>query len=1008
MVLKRQTERDQTVLLLYEAMITTYKEASDERLLWQRKQLETIYKLLFQTTNECAMFIKRYTNKNRIKRFFSLNISQKAGEFIRGFADLREQLHSGVAKDVLVVTLGVGARVDTLVMRMSLQDLKPMQQLGPKSTCMRGTRVQTINALFSWIAEYNYGILWCSGLAGTGKSSVVGTLHDLLCFHLSRRSRLAAFIRYDRTLYRNSLELIASIAYSLGMFDQRIGIAIAKALDTSCAAIKLPASESRTQFQLLVQDPLEQIQELQDEGPLVVIIDGLDESDVSTELLEVLADGFGPKLPFMRLIVSSRPEERISRVFKNSRHVHRYPLDISSEEVKHDIRHFIQKKFDSIADICTWGNHNEQQVITQLAERASGLFIWAATVCSFLCDFPSLQRLEALLRTTIPADSMEALTTLYRTALETVGSEVSGRNEDSRRCIRAVLGALIVRKGNMTVPMLPELVLQKGDPSAQFIIDRLGSVVRDEAGSLELIHKSFDDFLQDHRRCGDEWFIEVKEHEKELALRCMSSLTTLMETWIGEDQARLRHLSWVPFCSGEMAQTPHDVALSEAKDYAVNVFHWHLGALVELGINTYRSLFERYFLLWIEILRAFPDDKHSRNSQLENFHSALLKIIPIVNAEVTDQSLRTYVYHAFSFLDQSIMRPENDSTSVYKGISLSPSDNIVCRDWEGCGIDALVDKERLLAFIPFGTPQPWRLSVFQGSRYIRTERMVSCGGRSHSSKYSELFDVDTGRIVERSSAPMLCFPDLKLPSDNFISYEEMDASVQIIRLVCYSFKDKFEVPHLIPYGIIQLHDSGLDHYGDSTMFISILNTQTSRCDNYLFLGWNKGSCSVLQYRHGLFIVNTALSSALKVEPGTQAAEWVILDGCTNMFRRFTVTEDGSRLQGWTGNKSTVLLQEWETSTGSLHCEHIFVSPDGSKVAINNPIGSRMCIWEITPGSGSTDIVDPLEVIEDAPGIGWYRGSLGSSCSSPSGEQTEYNDSPIVLSSREDFDDCRRV
>lgn len=47
-------------------MITAYKEASDNRLLWQRKQLEPIYKALFQTTNECGMLVMRYTNKNRV------------------------------------------------------------------------------------------------------------------------------------------------------------------------------------------------------------------------------------------------------------------------------------------------------------------------------------------------------------------------------------------------------------------------------------------------------------------------------------------------------------------------------------------------------------------------------------------------------------------------------------------------------------------------------------------------------------------------------------------------------------------------------------------------------------------------------------------------------------------------------------------------------------------------------------------------------------------------------
>ncbi len=149
---------------------------------------------------------------------------------------------------------------------MSLQRLQPKQEFGPKSMCMHGTRVQTINALFSWIAECDNSVLWCNGLAGTGKSSLVGTLHDILCFHMSSRSRLGAFIRYDRTEYRDSSELITSIAYSLGMFDQRICIAIVKALTTSRAAVKMAASESRTQFQRLLLEPLETIPELQDEG----------------------------------------------------------------------------------------------------------------------------------------------------------------------------------------------------------------------------------------------------------------------------------------------------------------------------------------------------------------------------------------------------------------------------------------------------------------------------------------------------------------------------------------------------------------------------------------------------------------------------------------------------------------------------------------------------------------------------------------------------------------------
>ncbi len=85
---------------------------------------------------------------------------------------------------------------------------------------------------------------------------------------------------------------------------------------------------------------------------------------------------------------------------------------------------------------------------------------------------------------------------------------------------------------------------------------------RDDDGSLELIHKSFDDFLRDHGRCGDGWFIDVKEHEKELARRCVLSLTMFLEKWmpcydhLEKDEAQHGPLGTVPFQRGGADSTP--------------------------------------------------------------------------------------------------------------------------------------------------------------------------------------------------------------------------------------------------------------------------------------------------------------------------------------------------------------------------------------------------------------------------------------------------------------------
>ncbi len=56
----------------------------------------------------------------------------------------------------------------------------------------------------------------------------------------------------------------------------------------------------------------------------------------------------------------------------------------------------------------------------------------------------------------------------------------------------------------------------------------------------------------------------------------------------------------------------------------MHVFERHCEVLVELGIDAYHSLFERYFLLWVAILTAISAD-------VNEFQNALLMIISQVN-----------------------------------------------------------------------------------------------------------------------------------------------------------------------------------------------------------------------------------------------------------------------------------------------------------------------------------------------------------------------------------------
>ncbi|KAK0492541.1 hypothetical protein EDD18DRAFT_461604 [Armillaria luteobubalina] len=628
-VLKKREEEDQLVLDLYVTMLDSYHDACENEILRRRDQLYGIYQCLFQQTIECSYFIEGYARKGFIGQIFTPNLLDKANDFRKGFETLRKKLQSGIAEETLVVTLGTQQLVEELAMRESLRGIRPSIELKPKSICMKGTRVETINFIISWIAKCSPGMLWCTGLAGTGKSSLVGTLHEVLAIHAGSRNRLGAFIRYDRIVYSDASHSITRIAYSLGMYDTRIGTAISAVIRRNRG---VPAYSASEQFRLLLQEPLESLLELADEGPLVVIIDGLDESDASKEMLAVLSRGFGPKLPFMRLLVFSRPIDTISRVFAAPGSVvTRFALDTASREVHCDIRHFIQAEFTSIHNDPLTRDDRFQMAclkmnaIDELARRASGLFIWASTVCRFIGECPSISRLEALLRSDVPNDATDSLTTLYKTALDTILSEskILGSDEDLMRCVLDVLGAIIVAR---TPPgMTPEtfnIVLSPNDLGPHFILNKLGGLLQtseDGGGFILLIHKSLYDFLTNPSRRKERWFIDIEAYRTKFARQCLSSVTGFLGSW----------------------KPDADIPIpSHIQHYAVIGPLWHIQAFDVQDFNVLRILFDDQLSKWLQvadITRRVPD-----------ILKETTKVLYWVNGLVTDLncSFRLLTYHA--------------------------------------------------------------------------------------------------------------------------------------------------------------------------------------------------------------------------------------------------------------------------------------------------------------------------------------------------------------------------
>ncbi|KAK0229532.1 hypothetical protein EDD85DRAFT_131047 [Armillaria nabsnona] len=498
-------------------MFSAYVTASHEEV---RKCPRSFFESLLKQTVECSLFIAGYVRKNGEGHPLSTIHIDKAAEFKRAFRDM-----NSATRKLDVVTLGVQKPVNPFVKRELLDRLHISIETAPQATCLLGTRREAINAIMTWIAECSGRIFLCYGMSGSGKTSLMCTLREL-AIHASGRNRLGAFISYNYMESSDSSTLFTTIAYSLATFDNRIGEVILRVLRSHET---LPSS-AKEQFQLFIQQPLQSIPDLADEGPIIIIIDGLDAYDPSREVLTVLAKEFGTCLPFLRLLVSSRPLERITKEFKEASQsdVESISLD-TSELATHDIRCYVDYHVSAMfADMSERNEPNNLREMFEalhaaevLSKRAQGSFIWAATVCRFIREMPSPTRLLALLGIPVCENATDALTALYRTIMDTAASEGTDK-EVATRMFRDVLGVILVSGApeGMTAKALDALALLPEDPPAHRILAKLGSVVRETPTRFyKLFHVSFYDFLQNRSQCGDQWYIDLNEHRTRLHQR---------------------------------------------------------------------------------------------------------------------------------------------------------------------------------------------------------------------------------------------------------------------------------------------------------------------------------------------------------------------------------------------------------------------------------------------------------------------------------------------------------
>ncbi|KAF8175841.1 hypothetical protein BJ912DRAFT_1147001 [Pholiota molesta] len=278
--------------------------------------------------------------------------------------------------------------------------------------CHPNTRVAVLEYLMGWIFGHNDPealILWLYGPAGAGKSAILQTIAER-CFE--RGAVLASFFFGRSDPSRNTFKpLVATIAYQIATTIPQIKPQIERAIEHDPHIF---GKSLATQLQCLIVEPLKILAASgfsndPSNCARLVLMDGLDECDdplMQSMILRVLANALrDEKLPLI-ILIASRPEHHITRMFNSPPLAGLWRSLVLDHSYKpdDDIRLFLE---DSFRDIKTTHPHRHlipeawpnPWDVTKLIRKSSGQFIYSSVVVKYISadvDHPP-RRLEVIM-----------------------------------------------------------------------------------------------------------------------------------------------------------------------------------------------------------------------------------------------------------------------------------------------------------------------------------------------------------------------------------------------------------------------------------------------------------------------------------------------------------------------------------------------------------------------------------------------------------------------------------
>ncbi len=464
--------------------------------------------------------------------------------------------------------------------------------------CMEGTRQSILNQIMAWVTNPLEGCdaprrhtYWLYGSPGIGKTSLAHSI----CEKLHDQNHLAGafFCRRDDPNLSEPRNILPSLVNKLAGIFPPFRSVVAEYLRND------PNLTSKSMKYSLFLDFIHNLPRNPTHA-LVFVIDALDEcgDDQSRQLLlRVLTDA-ATHVPWLKIIVTSRPEVDIQTFFEALALSTHLQCDLAADEdATSDIRIFAQDRFSRVAlKRHLQSPWPERSLFDRVISRAAGLFIFIKTVALALerCEDPT-----EFLKATLQDSTSTGLKSLY----ELYSSILKARIVHSNAKFRQMIGVLLATAPYR--PLCEETIAELAGVDPSYVktwVDDLSSFLyRDDAanGGVRVRHLSISDFFVSHY-C--DYQVNLQDMNVQLGIACL-------KTMAGQLCFNICKLEDSRLANADIKDLPSRIRqhISDPLQYSSLYWSNHLCSIPDNGdsrmLEGLTEFFEGlYPLFWIEVL----------------------------------------------------------------------------------------------------------------------------------------------------------------------------------------------------------------------------------------------------------------------------------------------------------------------------------------------------------------------------------------------------------------------